>query len=121
MIASVEAARVGHPVTALESFEARLPDFSWCNIPKRGKYTKNTSNGHQINLMARNRMAENIPTSSIPRHSTFTQIGTFGMKIWQPWFKTDYELNRRAGKGLLTCRNDSAGIHNGPEHQDSAC
>jgi hypothetical protein len=31
---------------------AGLPDFSWNNIPKRGKYPQNIPNGHKIYNMA---------------------------------------------------------------------
>jgi hypothetical protein len=47
--------------------ESGLPEFSWYNIPKRGKYTKlaqNKPNGQKIYQMAANRPnVPKIPTS----------------------------------------------------------
>jgi hypothetical protein len=58
-----------------------LPDFSWRNIPKRGKiypmstkYTKwsqNRQNGHKI--------YQHRPLQDPPK---FTRIGIFGLKIY---------------------------------------
>jgi hypothetical protein len=60
-----------------------LPDFSWYNIPKRGKmyqitikyikWPQNISNGHKI--------YQQFPLQDPPK---FTQIGIFGLKRNHP-------------------------------------
>jgi hypothetical protein len=67
---------------------AGLPDFSWCNIPKRGKiyqmtikysvWPQNIQNDRKINKMA---VKQPFPLQGPPKYS---QIGIFGMKIGIP-------------------------------------
>jgi hypothetical protein len=67
--------------------EAGLPDFSWCNIPKRGKiYQMTTKHGHIIYQIAVNiyKLAIQfyMQTFSTPRPPTFPQMEILGMKIY---------------------------------------
>jgi hypothetical protein len=58
-----------------------LPDFSWYNIPKRGKYNKlllNIPNGHKIYQIAL-KYTNNFHRKPLLK---FTQIAIFGQKIY---------------------------------------
>jgi hypothetical protein len=84
---------IHEPISLKEKNEAGylvpgLPDFSWCNIPKGGKYIpKNTKytkwqqslpNGHQIGRPYGHKIYQHLRLQDPPK---FTQIGIFGLKI----------------------------------------
>jgi hypothetical protein len=82
-------AKLFHFFTASQTGVSGLPDFSWYNIPKRGKiyqsttkYTKWTQNMYTKwteHLPNGHKIYQHLPLQDPPK---FTQIGILGLKIY---------------------------------------
>jgi hypothetical protein len=62
-----------------------MPDFSWCNIPRRDKIYQMTVKNTKLPQITPNDL--NIPNDRkeyMQDPPKFTQVGIFGSKIWQP-------------------------------------